>query len=74
MHIRNAKLICDKCGKEIDIDPNIDKPFFSSFVVADSNYSDWGEVSGKHFCGDCYKAYKDMVAAKDAEIAARFNL
>lgn len=74
MHIRSAKLICDKCSKEIDIDPGLENPFCSSFVVSESPYRDWGEVKGKHFCGDCYQAYKDMVSAKEAEIAARFNL
>lgn len=47
MHVRTAKLICDKCDKEIEIDPTIDEPFKSSFTVKESNYSDWGEVKGK---------------------------
>ena len=73
-HIRTAKLVCDKCGRELDIDPSVDTPFGSSFAHKESNYADWGEVKGRHFCPDCYAAYRDVVARHDAELSELFGL
>lgn len=73
-HIRTAKLICDACGAEIEIDPGIDRPFGSSLAQKESNYSDWGEVKGKHLCGSCYREYLAMRAEQEEAIAKRFKL
>lgn len=73
-HIRTAKLVCDACGAEIDIDPAIDKPFGSSLAVKESNYSGWGEINGKHLCESCYSEYREMRADQEDAIKKRFKL
>lgn len=73
-HIRNAKLVCDACGSEIEIDPSIDTPFGSSLTVRESNYSGWCEVKGKHLCDSCYREYLAMRAEQEEAIAKRFKL
>ena len=73
-HIRTAKLICDACGAEVEIDPAIDKPFRSSLTVSESNYRGWGEIKGKHLCESCYSEYTEMRAEQEAAIAKRFKL
>ena len=73
-HIRTAKLVCDACGAEVEIDPSVDRPFGSSLAVKESNYSGWGEVKGKHLCDSCYGEYLQMKGEQEAAIAKRFNL
>ena len=73
-HIRTARLVCDKCGAETDIDPRIDDPFGSSFTHHESNYSDWGYVEGRHFCPDCLEAYNALKARHEQEMRDVFGI
>lgn len=73
-HIRYAKLVCDACGAEVEIDPTIDKPFQSSLNHRASNYCDWGEVKGRHLCGSCYSEYQQMCADHEAALRKRFGI
>ena len=74
MHIRYAKLVCDKCGKEVEMDPSIEHPFSSSFVQSEQPYRDWGMVKGKHLCDSCYPAYVKARKDMESELDARFGL
>lgn len=68
-HIRKAALICDKCGERIDIDPSVEKPFFSSFTKEGTEWEKWMEAySDHHLCPACAKAYRDRKAEMDAEL------
>lgn len=73
-HIRTARLICDACGAEVEIDPSIDRPFASSLGVKESNYSDWGEVRGRHLCASCFAEYRQMCAEHEDAIRKRFGV
>ena len=73
-HIRTARLVCDKCGLELEIDPSISDPFASTFAVSESNYSDWGHVGGRHFCGDCHAALDEIRARHADELRRVFGI
>lgn len=68
-HIRKAALICDKCGAQMEIDPSVDKPFFSHFVQEESAWKDWLAVTrDHHLCPACSKEYNDCKAEMDAKL------
>lgn len=68
-HIRKAALVCNKCGERLDIDPNIEQPFVSSFMQRKSTWIDWLEVANNHhLCPACAKVYNACKAEMEAEL------
>jgi hypothetical protein len=59
-HIRKAWLICDKCEKQIEIDPAIEKPFSSTIMQRSTNYAGWLKIKDNHIlCDECAKIYTE---------------
>ena len=57
-HVRKGWLVCDNCDEQIEIDPTIEDPFFSSYKMREENYKDWSQVEGKQIlCPKCSKTY-----------------
>lgn len=68
-HIRKAALICNRCGERVDIDPSVDKPFFSSFTKEGAAWGRWMEVQADHhLCPACAAAYRERKAEMEAEL------
>lgn len=67
-HIRKAALLCDVCGETIEIDPDIEHPFASSFVHRESAWRDWIQAEGNHLCGKCAAPYLAKKREAEAEL------
>jgi hypothetical protein len=48
------QIVCDKCGKTFD-GTDTCSGLFSNTQTDISDYSDWEEINGKHYCPDCYE-------------------
>lgn len=47
------QIVCDKCGKTFD-GTDTHSGLFHNIQTDISDYSDWEEIKGKHYCPDCY--------------------
>lgn len=48
------QIVCDKCGKTFD-GTDTCSGLFHNTQTDISDYSDWEEINGKHYCPDCYE-------------------
>ena len=48
------QIVCDKCGKTFD-GTDTCPGLFHNTQTDISDYSDWEEINGKHYCPDCYE-------------------
>lgn len=57
MLITDELIKCDFCGKEQVIVYDCPKPRIQE--IPDGWYHSGGLITGKHFCTDCYRQYKE---------------
>ena len=58
--IRKAALVCDRCSKRVDIDPEIDQPF--SAINRGKGYDGWIEAREKVLCPECAEGFRKLIA------------
>lgn len=58
MLITDELIRCDFCGKESVIKYDCPKPRIQE--IPDEWYQSGGLTTGKHFCPECYKKYKEV--------------
>ena len=64
MHIRYAKLVCDKCGKEVEVDPSIEHPFLlpahAGMILYATVDRKTGQLHSLSYIGSDGKRYKQV--------------
>ena len=69
MFQRISKITCDKCGREVAVDPRDDDPFLSAFTVENNDIEGWERISDDvHLCPACAATYRSKLAEYEDEL------
>lgn len=64
-----SKITCDKCGREVSVDPHNDDPFISPFTVEENGIEGWERIyDDVHLCPGCATTYRSKLAEYEAEL------